>query len=380
MDGFLLSKDRKDLLIFLTPANPSSETSRNGKLLQGLDKYLKELTAASKPKINGQYFGAIAFAVGNANQIKKDIFLTLIVALCLIFLLIGWYFKSIKIPLLGFLPALFGGGFALAVLYFLKGTVSIISLGIGSVILGLIVDYALYLITLFQKKGDMIVVLKEMTLTIFLCSLTTAGAFLCLIFLNSSVLNDLGWFAALSVAGAAFFALIILPHFLSPWDIKRENGHNNLIDRVSGYPFEQSKVFVILLLLATGFSFLYLPRVKFEDDMMALNFTPRKLRNMEKNLDKITGASLKTMYLVSTGKDLDDALKTLENTDINLEHLQNTGIVHSISGCNKLLLSDSLQQRRISQWDHFWTKDRIDMLNNELNKAIISFHFRKNRI
>jgi 1-acyl-sn-glycerol-3-phosphate acyltransferase len=378
VDGFLLSKDRKNLLIFLTPANPSSETSRNGRLLQGLEKYLKELTAASKPKIYGQYFGAIAFAVGNANQIKKDILLTLIVALCLIFLLIGWYFKSIKIPLLGFLPALFGGGFALAVLYLLKGTVSVISLGIGSVILGLIVDYALYLITLFQKKGDMIVVLKEMNLTIFICSLTTAGAFLCLIFLNSTVLNDLGWFAALSVAGAAFFALVILPHFLSQWDIKRENGHNKLIDWVSEYPFEQSKVFVILLLLATGFSFLYLPRVKFEDDMMALNFTPGKLRNMEKNLDKITGASLKTMYLVSTGKDLDDALKTLENTNKNLEHLQSKGIVHSISGCNKLLLSDSLQQQRINQWNHFWTKRRIDVLNNELNKAAISFHFRKN--
>jgi 1-acyl-sn-glycerol-3-phosphate acyltransferase len=378
LDGFLLSKDRKNLLIFLTPANRSSETSRNGKLLQGLEKYLNELTAASKPKINGQYFGAIAFAVGNANQIKKDILLTLIIALCLIFLLIGWYFKSIKIPLLGFLPALFGGGFALAVVYLLKGSVSVISLGIGSVILGLIVDYALYLITLFQKKGDMIVVLKEMTLTIFLCCLTTAGAFLCLVFLNSTVLNDLGLFAALSVAGAAFFALVILPHFLSQWDIKSDKGHNNLIDWVSGFSFEQSKVFVILLMLVTGFSFLYLPKVKFEDNMMALNFTPGKLRNMEKNLDKITGATLKTMYLVSTGKDLDDALRRLENTENNLEYLKSTGVIHRISGCGKLLLSDSLQRLRIRQWNHFWTKDRIYMLNYELNKAAISFHFRKN--
>jgi 1-acyl-sn-glycerol-3-phosphate acyltransferase len=378
LDGFLLSKDRKNLLIFLTPSNPSSETSRNGKLLQGLDKYLNELSATSKPKINGQYFGAIAFAAGNANQIKKDIFLTLIVALCLIFLLIGWYFKSIKIPLLGFLPALFGGGFALAVLFLLKGTVSVISLGIGSVILGLIVDYALYLITLFQKKGDMIVVLKEMTLTIFLCSLTTAGAFLCLIFLNSTVLNDLGLFAALSVAGAAFFALVILPHFLNQGDIKREKKHNNFIERVSGFSFDQSKVFIILLLLATGFSFFYLPRVKFEDDMMALNFTPGKLRNMEKNLDKITGATLKTMYIVSTGKDLNDALKALENTDNNLEHLKSTGIIHSISGCGELLLSDSLQHQRISQWNRFWTKDKIDLLNNEMNEAAMNFHFRKN--
>jgi len=377
VDGFILSKDHKNLLIFITPANPSSETFRNEKLLNGLDKFLAKISAEGKPEIRGQYFGAIAFGVGNAHQIKKDILLTLSIALILIFLLIGWYFRNFKIPLLGFLPALFGGGFALAILYLIKGTVSLISLGIGSVILGLIVDYALYMITLFQKKGDMVVVLKEMTFTVFLCSLTTVGAFLCLIFLHSSVLHDLGWFAALSVAGAAFFSLIILPHFLTQHDLRKNKGTSNFIDRIASFSFEKNKIILFLLLVLMVISIFFLSRVSFEDNMTSMNFIPDKLRNMEKDLDRIAGASLKTVYLVSTGKVLDDALKTQEKMHKNLENLSGSGVIQSVTGCSELLFSDSLQHIRIKQWNQYWTKSRINLLKNELNKASANFHFRE---
>ncbi len=378
VDGFVLSKDRKNLLLFVTPANSSSETYRNEKLITGLDQLLARISAGSKPEIRGQYFGAIAFAVGNAHQIKKDILHTLIIALCLIFLLIGWFFRSFKIPLLGFLPALFGGGLALAILYVVKGTVSVISLGIGSVILGLIVDYALYIITLYQKKGDILVVLKEITLTIFLCSLTTVGAFFCLIFLHSSVLQDLGWFAAFSVAGAAVFALVILPHFLNQHDLRWNKRNGNFIDRIAAFSYEKSKIVVILLLGAMALSIFFLSRVGFEDNMLSLNFVPDKLKNMEKDLDRITGASLKTVYLVSTGRTLEDALKTQEGMRQSMEPLKGSGVIHSVSGCDGLLLSDSLQQLKIKQWNQFWTKKRIDQLVHDLNKATVDLHFREN--
>jgi 1-acyl-sn-glycerol-3-phosphate acyltransferase len=378
VDGFLLSKDRKNLLLFITPANPSSETKRNEKLLHGLDEFLAKISAAGKPEIKGQYIGAIAFAVGNAHQVKKDILITLIIALFLIFLLIGWYFKSVKIPLLGFLPALFGGGLALAILCLIKGTVSAISLGIGSVILGLIVDYALYLITLFRKKGDMVLVLREMTLTIFLCSLTTAGAFLCLIFLRSSVLHDLGWFAALSVAGAAFFALVILPQFLDEHDLKIEKETGNLIDHISTFAFDKNIVFIILLIVAMVTSLFFLSRVSFEGNMMSLNFVPDKLSTMEKDLDRITGASLKTVYLVTTGKVMDDALKTQERMDKNLENLSGSGVIQGVFGCEKLLLSDSLQKVRIRRWYDFWTKQKIAILEAGVKKAATDLHFKEN--
>ena len=376
VDGFIMTKDRKNLLLFITPANPASETFRNQKLIDGIDELLGKINLNFQKEINGKYFGAIAFATGNARQVKKDIYLTLVVALILILLLIWWYFRSWKIPLLVFLPALFGGGFALAILYILKGTVSAIALGIGSVILGLIVDYALYFINHFRKKGDMVLVLKEMTLTIFLCSFTTSGAFLCLIFLHSSVLRDLGWFAALSVAGAAFFALVILPHFLSQNDRKSRAQSSNFVNRIAAFSFEKSPLFVGLLLIMTVVAIFFLPRIKFEDDMMVLNFVPDKLKKMEKELDRITGASFKTVYMVATGKHLDEALLNGERNAAILDGLMQRHVIRSVSGCGKLLLSDSLQRVKIRQWNAFWTMQRREKLEKNISTAAREFRFK----
>jgi len=357
-DGFIVTKDHRNLLLFLTPSNPASETSKNEKLLTGIDEVTGNLAKARNNGFKADYFGAVAFSVGNARQVKKDIWLSLSIAIFLIILLIGWYFRSWKIPLLGFLPAVFGGGLALAVLYLMKGTVSSIAMGIGSVILGLIVDYALYLINHFRKKGNILVVLREMTLTILLCSLTTAGAFLCLIFLRSAVLNDLGWFAAISVTGAAFFSLIILPHFLTEKDRKSVDKVNNPIDRIAGFSFEKNIMAVSLVLLAIAAAIFYLPKARFEEDMMRLNFVPERLKIMEREMDKITDASAKTVYLVSTGMDLNHALESREKIDQQLRQLKGNGLILSYSGTNDLLFSDSMQHQKILRWNAFWTNEK----------------------
>ena len=376
-EGFILTKDQKNLLLFITPANPSSETSRNEKLLNGIDVLLAGVGETSHHKIKGDYFGAIAFSVGNARQVKKDIWMTLAVALTLIMMLIGWYFRSWRIPLLGFLPALFGGGLALAVLYLAKGTISSIAMGIGSVILGLIVDYALYIINHFRKKGNMIVVLQEMTVTVLLCSLTTAGAFLCLIFLNSSVLHDLGWFAAISVTGAAFFALVILPQFLSEKDC-RQNSTPNLVDRLAGFPFEKNALLVSVVVIAALAAVFFLPKVRFEEDMMVLNFVPDRLQTMEKELGRITDASLKTIYVVSPGKDLDQALKAREKSDPLLQNMKQSGIIRMSTGTQGLLFSDSLQQEKIRCWNTFWTADKRENLLKLVGQESKRLGFKEN--
>jgi 1-acyl-sn-glycerol-3-phosphate acyltransferase len=118
--------------------------------------------------------------------------------------------------------------------------------------------------------------------------------------------------------------------------------------------------------------------VKFENDMMTLNFVPEKLKNMEQDLDRIVGASLKTIYVVSTGKTLDDALKNQEVIQNELSRLKPSGIIKNISSCSQLLLSDSLQQAKIQQWQNFWTPLRKERLGKDLNQAAEDYKFNKN--
>jgi predicted RND superfamily exporter protein len=370
-NGSVFSQDKKHLLMFITPANLSSETKKNSKLIAGLEKFIALQDANHTPPVNIEYYGYAASAVCNARQTKQDIILTLGLAIVLIFLFIGWYFRNFLIPLLGFVPAFFGGGLALAVLFLIKGSVSFIALGIGSIILGLIIDYSLYMVNHYRKKQSVEQVITDMSQTIIICSLTTIGVFLCLAFLNSAVLHDLGWFTALSVFGASVCSLIILPQFLGKRMLPEEKDIQRItfIDRIAAIDFGKKRWLLTGLAFAGVASILVSNKVTFEKDMNSLNYMSEKIKNAEKHLDQISGTRLKSVYIVSTGKDLNDALKRNGITQKKIETLKRQGKIQSFSGPGSIFPSDSVQQERLNRWNEFWTKERKSMLLDQLEKS-----------
>ena len=366
----VFSQDKKHLLMFITPAKPATETSSNAKLVSTLQRCIANMRQERPNPVSAEYFGFAATAVGNARQIKIDIFLTLAIALVLIFLLVGWYFRNFLVPLLGFVPAFFGGGLALAVLSVCKGNVSFIALGIGSVILGLIIDYALYLVNHYRRKKSVEQVLADMTHTILMCSLTTIGVFLCLTFLGSSVLHDLGWFASISVFGASICSLVILPQFLGKRMLPGENHRPgiNFIDRVAAIDPGEKKWLLVMLAVAGIISIFVTGKVVFEKDLNSLNYMPEPLRNAEKHLELLSGRKFKQVYIVSTGKNPNEALKLNEVARRKLETLKTEGRIHDFSGIGALLLSDSLQRERLNKWHEFWTDERKASFISQLTR------------
>lgn len=367
--GCVFSRDKKHLLMFITPANPSTETNKNSVLISRLNKYIG-LDSSQKSHVRIEYYGYAATAVGNAYQIKLDIILTLCIAVVLIILLLGWYFRNFLVPLLGFIPAFFGGGLAMVVLYLINGKISFIALGIGSVILGLIIDYALYMVNHYRKKKSVEQVITDMSHTIIMCSITTIGVFLCLTFLDSDVLHDLGWFASISVLGASLCALIILPQFFGKSILPAENEvvRGTIVDRIAEIDFGKKIWLLAGLALAVVVSFFFAGRVSFEKDLNTLNYMPEFLRNAEKHLDQLSGNKLKDVYIVSVGKDLNSALRRNEITRKKLETLKKQRKIHDFSGINELLLSDSMQADRLHKWNEFWTTERKQLLLNQLVK------------
>ena len=91
-----------------------------------------------------------------------------------------------------------------------------------------------------------------MSQSIVVCAVTSAGAFLCLVFLESSVLHDLGWFASVSVAGAALFALVFLPQMLSVRIAKISPARfSSFIDHIGSIRFERNVALIIFLGILT---------------------------------------------------------------------------------------------------------------------------------
>ena len=168
-DGYIFTKDNKHLIIFLNPVFATNKTDENTVFINKLDKIIHSIVSQNNNAISAEYFGGPAVAAGNAAQVKKDVILTVSISLLIILLFVGWVFRKASIPFISFLPAVFGGSIALAILFIVKSTVSVIALAIGSVLLGIIVDYALYIFSIYRTKGSFTEVLKDMSTTIALC-------------------------------------------------------------------------------------------------------------------------------------------------------------------------------------------------------------------
>ena len=374
----IFTKDKKNLSFFITSAHPSGETQKNSELIHVLSQSIDSLKHSFNGDIQAQFYGATAVAVGNAQRIKKDITITITIAIIVLLVFMSIFFRKKSIFLILFLPALFGGSLALAVLFLIKGEISAISLGIGSVLLGITVDYALHLFTHFRSLGNVKQVMKDIATPVLMSCITTASAFLCLLFVSSQALQDLGLFAAISVTVAALFSLIVLPHFLKSKDYEKalQKKQKSWIEKITSYAYEKNKILITGIIVFTIIAFFWQGKTSFEGDMDTMNYLSDELKKAEADLNKIANVTEKSVYVISTGDNLQNALQNTENAISELEKLKQQGLISQYTTVSKLLISDSLQKARINRWNKYWTLEKKAALKENLIQAGNHYKFK----
>jgi 1-acyl-sn-glycerol-3-phosphate acyltransferase len=368
-DGHIITRDERWLLLFIRPAFPTSNTGKNNQLLSGIDHTIQELQKAGFSNVDANYFGSIAVAAGNAAQLRKDTILTLSITSLFLVLFISWYFKKKRAPFIILIPVILGASFSLSILYWIKGTISVIALAAGSIVLGIAINYSLHVYNHFRHRKNMSLVLQDLTFPLTIGSLTTIGGFFCLQFVRSEILKDLGLFAAFSLIGASLCSLIFLPHLISDSKSVRDTGKSTERDswilRLAASSPEKNKWLVGAIFILTVFFALFVNRVGFDQDMMHLNYLPEKLQKAEATLNKMNDYSLRSLYLVTDGTNLQEALKKQEVVNGKITILHREKLIKKYSGVFQILISDSLQQERIAYWKNYWTRDkRITLLKN----------------
>ena len=372
-EGYIFTKNNKNLLFLITPSVASNEYAANKIFLTFLDSVIPVLENRNQVKI--EYFGTAAVSLANSEQIKKDSILTSILALSLIALILILYFKRVLIMVFILLPVAFGAIFSLALIYLLKGEVSAIALGAGSIVLGIAINYSLHFFAHFKHEQSVERVLKDLTAPMLLGCTTTVAAFLALQFAKSEAMHDFGLFAGCSLIGAVLFSIIVLPHLLKK-DKKQERVSEEKksiwMEKIISYQLHKNKVVLIVFGLLT-ILFSYTARnVSFESDMMKVNYQPEKLVLAEQHLNALNKFSLRSVYVISNGANTNEALKAHEQAVTKLQQLKDDKIVAKYSSVISLLVSDSLQKIRINRWNKFWstrkdsTKKHLTLYGTEL--------------
>ena len=366
IDGYVFNKEGTEAIMAVTSKYPVSETSGNKKLVQQIDKIAHEVENEFGGTVKVDYIGAAVISVENADRIKTDSIISTILALVLILALLMYFFRDARALIIIVFSITFGALFGLAFLALFKGTVSVIAIGVGSIIVGIAVNYPLHFLAHYQQGYSKEQTIKDIIEPLVTGNLTTVGAFLSLVFISSDAMKDLGLFAALLLVGTILFVLVFLPHlFRKTLFHKQDRSATRLVfGKVADRRFEQNKIFVLAIVLITIPLYYFSRQTAFESDMSKINYmTPDQRVKLDKLIAQ-TESGVPSVYCVAEGKDMEEALRGYEAAMPVIESMAADSTVVKVSGIGGFVPSQQMQKQRVEQWEAFWSTRRDELVRN----------------
>ena len=359
IDGHLFCPDSTVALIFIAPDFQTFNSQEGGKLVKHLRQCIQQFNK-THPDVEVLMHGAVVESANNASTIKRDIVLTIGISLILILVYLCLSFKSYNIIWQNVLPILYGTIFALACMYWIKGGMSLMALGVGAVILGVALSYCLHIIVHQRFVGDIEQMLTDEALPVCLGCLTTIGAFLGLMFTESELLKDFGLFATFALLGSTFFSLVFLPHFLNVKDAKHSKKAFLLIDKINNYPYDRNKFIIITLCIIIFIGFIFSGKVQFDNDLKHIGYESEDFKKSRDLYEEKNDQGGKQRYYAVTADDLDQALDANMALASTLDSLRKAGDLSSYTPVASLLFqSQAEQENRIAAWKRYWTPEKV---------------------
>ena len=358
IDGHFFCPDSTVAIAYLAPAFRSLDSGAARAFAKMLSKTQCEFEALH-PDVKVHAHGDPIGSVANAERIRSDLVLTVGISIILILILLGFFFRSPGFIARLLLPIVYGAAFSLACIYWIKGGMSLMALGLGAIVLGVAISYCLHLMVHHFFVGDPERLLADEAKPVFLGCLTTVGAFSSLLFTESELLHDFGLFASLGLLGSTFFGLVFLPHFLPKIQADSNSLTFRRISRLNNLPFDRKKWFIILIAVIVAVGIIFSPKVKFDSDLRNLDYNSPEEIQAEELFNTKNNDGFMHLYFATVSTDLDEALEANRKLMPILDSLNREGLVHGYSGLiSKLFVSLKEQDLRINAWNAFWSEER----------------------
>lgn len=368
IEGHLMSADSTVALSFISPSFNSVESDKCSKLV----KMIKEVAGRfekQNPEVDVLYHGVPVNAASNSRQIKEDVMMTIGISLIIICIIFGFVFRNKStLPLL-LAPIAWGTMFALSCLYWIQGSISLLAMGIGAVILGVALSYCLHVITHYKYVSEPEKVLKDQSSPVFLGCITTVGAFVALLFTNSSLLRDFGIFATLSIFGTVFFSLVFTPQFLKPERNRISKRIFRTLNKINDYPYDRLVILRWVLVIACVVCIWASSKVGFDCNLRNIGYVDEvSIRSREVYSEKFNGGNM-SLYFATFADSRDQALENTAILTHALDSMRQVGKVCSYMDVTQIFVPEKEQQKRLEEWNAYWTPKRIQDVKADVEDA-----------
>ncbi len=369
-DGYFFTKDLSNVLLVLTPSFSSRDSKQNADFVPQLNTQIAALEKEF-PDCKIIYYGASPVAHGNAEQSKNDTILTISITLIGLLSFIWFYFRKKHVPIVVLLPVVFGVLFSLCMVGLTQGTISLIALGAGAVVLGISVNFSLHFINHYKHSGSIEETISDLIEPFTIGSFTTVASFFSLSFVQSPILNDFGVFAAWTIIGTALFTLVFLPHF-----VPKFSHETSILEKIASKEYKPNKWIAIGICALTVLFLFFVNDVQFDSDLNQLNFQTAELKANEKAINALQGENVKTVYIASKGETLADALNANATLTETLRKNEQDSSILSYASIAPFVMTHAEQQARINRWNAYWNGEKKRAVVDAVKENAPNHHFK----
>jgi MFS family permease len=334
----------RELLIFDYPKNFLDLT--NAKAMKvAFDDIKKQLPAGSEIF----YMGAPRYTIENNEVIISDIVKISTVSFVLMVIMFLLFLRDKRAIFIYIVPAIVIVVAAVITAAIFKG-MSAITIGFGSVVMGLSVDYCLYMYFAIgsSPNNDGFANARKMFKPIAVSAVTSIITFVLLLFSSIEVFKQVAVFCASGLIVALFIAL-----FIAPFIFKSGARENKTVKKINGFSLRMSIIVLVIIFIAAVASFKF---IHFDASVQGLNVASKQLEADRKVFDEMTGSGFgeNKMFIVF-GDSLNGVLEN--NEMISKKNPQYLKLA-------SLFPSDKTKQSNKENWEKFWNADKVSIIKN----------------
>jgi predicted exporter/2-polyprenyl-3-methyl-5-hydroxy-6-metoxy-1,4-benzoquinol methylase len=384
IEGRITSADGHHVLISATPAFRSSEVRKSAVLMQAVLKAARAVESGFPDgTVRVAIAGAHRSALDNATLIREDTEHSSVMATVAVLALMLAAYRRRWLALLGLLPTVFGALGAIVVFYLTGDTVSAVALGCGSILIGVTVDYGIYVLYRMDDsppadREQLARTVAQLVPALTFGALTTMAAFLVMFISPVSGHRQLGLFGVAGVALAAVCAMVVLPLFIPV--CRAGTGQvlplTSIMQRLFDWRARHAHLVMPLLLLFTGVCIAGVWHLRFDGDLLRLNGVTAETRRDDDAVRGVWGKTLSLTTIVVRGANREEALQKNERVFAVLRELQEKQAVETFSSIAPLIPSAQRRAANLRDWQVFWNTARLQRLSNSLASVSANLGFR----
>lgn len=380
--GHIVSADGRHLLLTAEPVCRSSDLKRSRPVVEGALSAARSVEAEF-PGVRVAVAGAHRMALDNADMIRRDTERTSFLATVAVLALMAAAYRHRWFSLLSLAPTVFGAAAATLYFYLAGDAVSAVALGCGSILIGVTVDYGIYVLYHAddrppESREELARRVAGLAPTLAFGALTTMAAFFIMLLSPVSGHRQLGMFSALGVFGAMLFSVFVLPAFVP---VKAAQHPTALpltrwMERLEDASRRRRRELLILMGILTIAAAAGATRLRFDGDLARLNGAGPTTLADERSVRETWGSEMSLTVVVADGATREQALEMNERVEAFLRQPETARLLESHSSIAAICPSEATRRANRAAWAAFWTPERRAGLSNALAEASAKMGFR----